>query len=652
MGFFNTCWDLLLHLPFFEPLGGLDHGHGGQQPLSLHDDLTWHPHDASNGFTCTYPDMKGYKNCNGPDDRSCWLKDTSSRQPLFSQYDIHTDYENNWPQGVTREYWIEVGEQILVNDGYSKPHGKVINGTYPGPMIEACWGDEIVVHVKNWVATNGTTIHWHGIRMLGSNEMDGVNGVTQCPIAYGEEFTYKFKATQYGNSWYHSHYSSQYSDGVAGPLRIHGPDSANWDKEWKPLIMTDWFHKSSFELFTQEMTSTEPQTNANSTSPPKGDSILLDGHGHYDCKLSNDTKMCAPGWESYYENTFEPGKRYLINLINGGTSAAFIFSIDEHKMKVIAADFVPIEPYETNAVLLNPGQRYSVVIEANAKPGNYWIRTNIPKPSNAGGENEFGCGNVTDRHNGLTGIVRYDARSTELPTSTANEFPNNCHDEPWELLHPIYKWQVDQHPQNDVLVNTYTIGIETEERSHNAFRWELTNIPLWLDFDNPTILNVENKTWNPEYNIVDYNFNSGFVYLIISADVDRLVGADKREVPAGHPIHLHGHDFAILAQSSEPYNPNQDPLTKFALANPPRRDTVFVPSNGYVALAFKPDNPGAWAVHCHLNFHASSGLAMQILERQGEILTTNGNLEETYETCAGWKKYDAAHPVHQEDSGI
>jgi FtsP/CotA-like multicopper oxidase with cupredoxin domain len=61
-------------------------------------------------------------------------------------------------------------------DGYLKPLGKVFNGSYPGPLIEACWGDEIVVHVKNKLTTNGTTVHWHGIRQLHTNEMDGVNG--------------------------------------------------------------------------------------------------------------------------------------------------------------------------------------------------------------------------------------------------------------------------------------------------------------------------------------------------------------------------------------------------------------------------------------------------------------------------------------------
>jgi len=49
-------------------------------------------------------------------------------------------------------------------------------------------------------------------------QMDGVNGVTQCPIAPGSTFTYRWEVMQYGSAWYHSHYSDQYADGLLGPL--------------------------------------------------------------------------------------------------------------------------------------------------------------------------------------------------------------------------------------------------------------------------------------------------------------------------------------------------------------------------------------------------------------------------------------------------
>lgn len=78
--------------------------------------------------------------------------------------------------GVTRTYNLEITEQTISPDGFPRAHAQVINGKYPGQLIEACWGDTLVVNVKNSLKTNGTTIHWHGLRMLGENEMDGVNG--------------------------------------------------------------------------------------------------------------------------------------------------------------------------------------------------------------------------------------------------------------------------------------------------------------------------------------------------------------------------------------------------------------------------------------------------------------------------------------------
>lgn len=114
--------------------------------------------------------------------------------------------------------------------------------------------------------------------------------------------------------------------------------------------MTDWVHDSAFAVFSQELLAAE-----NLTAPPTGDSILLNGHGHFNCSLATDQSRCAPGYGSYYTRTFQQGKKYLIRLINTSVGSAFIFSIDGHKMKVISTDFVPIEPYETNAVLVNIG---------------------------------------------------------------------------------------------------------------------------------------------------------------------------------------------------------------------------------------------------------------------------------------------------------
>lgn len=71
----------------------------------------------------------------------------------------------------------------------------VFNNSFPGPLIEANWGDTLVIHVQNNLQSNGyfitffifvvthfvrTSVHWHGILQKQNGANDGVAGVTQC----------------------------------------------------------------------------------------------------------------------------------------------------------------------------------------------------------------------------------------------------------------------------------------------------------------------------------------------------------------------------------------------------------------------------------------------------------------------------------------
>jgi FtsP/CotA-like multicopper oxidase with cupredoxin domain len=91
-----------------------------------------------------------------------------------------------------------------------------------GQTLVADWGDILEITVTSHLTTNGTGLHWHGLRQLGSNEMDGVNGITECPIAPGQTKTYRFRATQYGTtvSTRYSHSRSHDSDSRSGIILI------------------------------------------------------------------------------------------------------------------------------------------------------------------------------------------------------------------------------------------------------------------------------------------------------------------------------------------------------------------------------------------------------------------------------------------------
>jgi FtsP/CotA-like multicopper oxidase with cupredoxin domain len=70
-----------------------------------------------------------------------------------------------------------------------------------------------------------------------------------------------------------------------------------------------------------------------------------------------------------------------------------------------------------------------------------------------------------------------------------------------------------------------------------------------------------------------------------------------------HPMHLHGHTFQVVEIGGQ-------------RLNGPMRDTVLVPVNGRVTIAFDADNPGRWAFHCHNLYHMAAGM-MTTLEYEG-----------------------------------
>ncbi|KAJ0085540.1 hypothetical protein Patl1_07918 [Pistacia atlantica] len=80
-----------------------------------------------------------------------------------------------------------------------------VNGSFPGPTIQARKGDTMFVNVINQ-GTYGVTIHWHGVKQPRNPWYDGPENITQCPIAPGSNFTYKvILSTEEGTLWWHAH---------------------------------------------------------------------------------------------------------------------------------------------------------------------------------------------------------------------------------------------------------------------------------------------------------------------------------------------------------------------------------------------------------------------------------------------------------------
>jgi FtsP/CotA-like multicopper oxidase with cupredoxin domain len=116
--------------------------------------------------------------------------------------------------------------------------GFMLNGSSPGPLIEATQGDLVEVRFRNESVPDGATLHWHGVDV--PNGEDGVAGVTQDAVPPGEEFVYRFVAEDAGTYWYHSHQVSheQVIGGLLGPLVVNPRGGVEQDVEAVALTHT------------------------------------------------------------------------------------------------------------------------------------------------------------------------------------------------------------------------------------------------------------------------------------------------------------------------------------------------------------------------------------------------------------------------------
>ncbi|KAF9869862.1 hypothetical protein CkaCkLH20_12661 [Colletotrichum karsti] len=599
-------------------------------------------------FRCQYPSLKGWQYCGGSEDQSCWLRNPDTGE----KFTIDTNYETQMPVGIDRYITLDVSDGWINADGLNFTEAKLFNNTFPGPLIEACWGDTVHINVTNSLGLNGTSIHWHGLRQHNTMHMDGVNGLTQCPIAPDDYFVYIWNATQYGSSWYHAHYSVQYADGLQAPITIHGPTVSPYDEAIEPLIVTDWLHNGAFNALYQGALVPD---------------ILLGGVGNAvgDIHRFNNSETALLPVPKPYEIHFDNmapnpvtrAKRYLLRLINTSWQTTFVFSIDNHLMTIVEADFVPVTPFNTSSLLVSIGQRYNIIVEASPtvnasnpdqnplpKDCNFWVRAWVA------GSFPGECGqNGTSQEYSEAGILRYDAASTSNPTSQPWNINLTCSDTDTNLkLRPVVPWTVGQ-PANGKADDNFNVSLLHGEGPYGTSFISLDRAgsdkqdPFQTDYGNPTFLNLDNVQgkWPVGWVVVPENYtDNDWVHLVLFGALD-----PENQTYGPHPIHLHGHDFAILRQvDNEIWDPATYDPSKNNLDNPPRRDVVLLPAQGYVIIGFKTDNPGVWLMHCHIAFHAAGGLSMQIMERQGAANEfwppgNSADLDEANRLCANWNSW-------------
>ncbi|MCJ1470848.1 hypothetical protein MMC07_009495 [Pseudocyphellaria aurata] len=520
---------------------------------------------------------------------------------------------------ATRQYDFTIRRGFIAPDGVNKSV-ILINDQFPGPTIEVNWGDTVQVTVNNEITgpEEGTAMHWHGILQRQTQWSDGTPAVQQCPIAPGKSFTYEFQANPYGTSWYHSHYSAQYSGGLLGPMIIHGPTHVPYDVDIGPVLLTDWFHDEYLDIVEQVM--------GVPSVIPVADNNLINGKMNYNCSLASPGVNCTSN-AGISKFEFTSGKSHRLRLINGAAEAIMRFSIDSHIMTVMANDYVPIVPYTTNVVTLGVGQRTDVIVNASLPAGSSVFMRSLISPTCSS------TSNLTQTE-ALAAIFYNGANTTDTPPSNPTIIDDShCGNDPLNQTVPAYDF-----PSTPTPATTEQIDIEFKANSTNHMLWYMNNSTFRGNFDHPVLLLAKagNVSYpdDPDWNVYNFGYNSSIRIIVNNTS------------NGAHPMHLHGHNFNVLAEGTGAWDGTIEHIE-----NTQRRDVQLVQGQGYLVIQYNTDNPGVWPFHCHIAWHVSAGLSVSLMEQTGKIRNVNIP-SSSVQTCRDWWTYSGHNVVQQIDSGL
>ncbi|TXT05089.1 hypothetical protein VHUM_03909 [Vanrija humicola] len=491
-----------------------------------------------------------------------------------------------------------------------------INNQFPGPTIEANQGDTIEVTVHNNL-DHPQAIHWHGIRQRGTNHMDGVPGISQCPIAPGATFVYRFTLEdEMGTYWYHSHYGNTMADGLSGAFIVHAKNDPwvkgrDYDDE-RIMFLSDWNdHLSEFMVHRMANYSEGYKGQAIPTQP---DAVIINGIGQRECATAQpDGKI---------------GSRIRLRLINPGSHGMIRFSIDQHVLQVIEVDDTPIEPLYLKEIALDPGQRASVVIHLNrgSQFSSFWIRGGLGARCIFGGH--FIAGFAVLRYTDFKGEPWSIGSPRTAPWPGLGDGETLCQDidELWDVKPKV----VEKPPATAFSVQQMgtSFGQFVDRKTHEPFvGFGMNSVNFVNMINDPALAKVEDGI----------PINGSNVATLVY-EHDGVGGADviinQLDVGLAHPFHIHGRPFHILARGTGELTPDKVKDIQVNLVNPLYRDTITIGSRAWALVRIPTDNPGVWPIHCHIGWHLSAGKLGLIVIRP-DVVRNFDKPQEWKDLCTG-----------------
>jgi len=553
------------------------------------------------------------------------------------------------------EYHLTV-DKITIDTGEFTRSGVGFNGTSPGPELRFQEGEDVVIHVTNNLSET-TSIHWHGLIL--PYQQDGVPGITYDGIAPGETFTYRFPIKQSGTYWYHSHSDFQEPDGAYGALILEpkAPKPYSYDREYVVQLADAHPHHGSRIMRNLKMMpdyyNRKQRTLMDFFSDAKDKGL---GAAWSDRKDWGEMRMMPTDIEDLqgftpvingkgpaqnWTGLFKPGERVRLRFINSSAMTYFDVRIPGLQMTVVQADGNNVQPVVVDEFRIAVAETYDVIVQPQEDKAYTVFAESM-------GRTAYASGTLAPR-DGMVGAIP-DMRTAPLLTMADMGGAHGGHGGMDHSQHGAMteskSVEMDHskmgHSQHGAMADAKPAEMDHSKMGHSQHQAEAPPNPYYADGSglSPTAANGgkflhygDLKAQKPLYpvraptreiemrltgNMERYMWSiNGIKYA--DADPIRLTYGERvrfkfvNETMMTHPMHLHGM-WSILDTGQGQWNPI--------------KHVVSVSPGTTIYMETEVDAPGKWAFHCHLSYHADSGMFRKVIveggpsDKQAAIPTT------------------------------
>jgi FtsP/CotA-like multicopper oxidase with cupredoxin domain len=388
-------------------------------------------------------------------------------------------------------------------------------------------------------------IHWHGLTPPW--QQDGVPGVSGPPIPAGGSADYDFPLRFGGTFWMHSHEGLQEQLLMAAPLIIHDQRDRP-DQQEIVLMLADFSFTPPEEILAALKKGGNMPAMGDAASGGMADMAGAKGGGMVMAAAKPDLNDVT--YDAFLANDRTLGDPEVVKVEPGGRVLLRI--INSSSMSAFHIDLgeldgelLAVDGFEVAPVA---GRRFPIAVAQRLD-----IRLTIP-----GGAAAYPVLALLEGKNKQTGMILRagNAPIARIPDTAAAASSALTLDLEQRLraTAPLGPRKVDRRRTLNLTGNMA------------GYSWSLNNV-----------------VWTPETPPLPV------------AQGERVEILFVNQTPMPHPMHLHGHEFQVVEINDQ----------KLSGAV---RDTVLVPPGHRVVIAFDANNPGTWALHCHLLYHLATGM--------------------------------------------